>query len=95
MSHDYFVPDPNNGPKDASGFPLPLCKKCGEWKGNAEEKCPAIANKTKKSKKTSRAEHEEQHRIEHVVDHQVLLSVLPPIPVVQALNVSSIKGIDE
>ena len=68
MSHDYYLPDPINGPKDVSGFPLPLCRKCGEWKGNAEDKCPiSTTTKVKKARKSASSEHHGDNIIQNSI----------------------------
>ena len=42
MSHDFYIPDFINGPKDPStDFPIALCRKCGEWRPNAIQICPS------------------------------------------------------
>lgn len=71
MSHDYYLPDPVNGLKDAvSGLPIPLCRKCGEWKGNAEDKCPN-PTKSKKGRKAA---------VELHVDGGQNGTIVPPNP---------------
>jgi len=46
MSHDYYVPDCVNGPKDTSNFPIPMCRHCGEWRSHALIICPSASQAT-------------------------------------------------